>query len=433
MQGRVSYVRMVTPRALPKNEDLAIVTIPPEVHGELNYAELRDRRLDLLVDHYELRVRDIQRCPLGRNQSFRLSRVSDRDSLVNLSPHQHQGLSYRFVNHNRGSNARRVNFNRECWLMLIGYPEDYRSTHEIADTIKSFGRIILWQKDNVLGRVILKARVTELTDVPHYIVISKGDDFEGTSLTGQCEILQQNLMGGGPPDEDIPPGGLDDGFIFPALGLGIGNLQHLPGHQGLWAHGHHQQLLQQGVGNQHLDLNLAQSDLDPHEHPAEEEDNVNQQDHQGDAEMENLQEEEQVDEGNEQGEEQISLSINLGLSINSSSNITEQQQIPDLNLVAPGTDEVHMQEEHFEEYFPEILLALPAQPVNPLVEDAQLENPMEIQENAKDPEQVFQNQQMLIPEAELDGMAMETLNMRFKCSRYPSLNLSKLIWYQFSM
>lgn len=77
VQGRVPYVRMVTPRALPKNEDLAIVTVPPELHGEMTYAELRECVLDLLVDHYGLRVRDVQRCPFGRNQAFvRLARVS---------------------------------------------------------------------------------------------------------------------------------------------------------------------------------------------------------------------------------------------------------------------------------------------------------------------------------------------------------------------
>lgn len=37
---------------------------------------------------------------------------------------------------------------------------------------------------------------------------SKGDDFERVSLTVLCEILQQNLLGGIPQDEDIPPRGL---------------------------------------------------------------------------------------------------------------------------------------------------------------------------------------------------------------------------------
>lgn len=50
--------------------------------------------------------------------------------------------------------------------MLLGHPEDDRSPEEIADTIKSFGRLMFWQRDNVIGRMIIKARVTDLTNVP---------------------------------------------------------------------------------------------------------------------------------------------------------------------------------------------------------------------------------------------------------------------------
>jgi hypothetical protein len=60
----------------------------------------------------------------------------------------------------------------------------------------------------VLARIIIKARVTDLIDIPHYIISSEGDFFEGVSLTVQCEILQQDLFGGMPQDEDIPPWGL---------------------------------------------------------------------------------------------------------------------------------------------------------------------------------------------------------------------------------
>src|SRR5688572_33023522 len=101
--------------------------------------------------------------------------------------------------------------------MLIGFPPDSHSAAKIEDSIRSFGRMILWQKYNVLARVIIKARVTDLIDIPHYLVLSEGDDFEGTSWTVQCEILRQNILGGLLQDGDIPPGGLDDNFIFPGI------------------------------------------------------------------------------------------------------------------------------------------------------------------------------------------------------------------------
>lgn len=116
--------------------------------------------------------------------------MSNRDGLVAHRPQVNQGLSFAFVNRNRGANARRVTFNREFWLMLIGYPANFRSPEEIGDTIKSFGRLMFWQRDNVLARVIVKARVTDMVDIPHYIVISEGDDFESILLIVHCEILQ---------------------------------------------------------------------------------------------------------------------------------------------------------------------------------------------------------------------------------------------------
>jgi hypothetical protein len=225
--GRPKYVRVVTSAPRPVNEDLAIVTITNLPQGEFPFAETRNRILELIEGEYALRVVEIQRSPFARGQAFvRLNRVSDRDSLVHFSPHFHQGLSFSFAKHNRGPNARRVLFNRECWLMLIGFPVDSRNVDEIKGAIKSFGRLILWQKDDILARVIIKARVTSLEDVPHYFVLSEGDDFEGTSLTVQCEIMQQDMLGGQLQDEDIPPGGPGDDFVFPGFGQQQQEMNH---------------------------------------------------------------------------------------------------------------------------------------------------------------------------------------------------------------
>lgn len=56
-----------------------------------------------------------------------------------------------------------------------------------------------------MARVIVKERVTDLEDVPHYIILLEGNDFEGVSTIVQCEIIQQTLLGGLLQDEDIPP------------------------------------------------------------------------------------------------------------------------------------------------------------------------------------------------------------------------------------
>jgi hypothetical protein len=175
VEGRPQFARVVIPRTMPANEDLAIVTVSHLPPGEIQFDFVRNAVLDLLEGNYQLRVADVQKCPFGRGQAFvRLGRVSDRDTLVHHSPHHSQGMVFEFVNHNRGDNARRVLFNRECWLMLIGYPVDNRNMDDIRDIIKPFGRLICWQKDDVLARIYIKARVTDLTDVPHYLIFSEG-------------------------------------------------------------------------------------------------------------------------------------------------------------------------------------------------------------------------------------------------------------------
>lgn len=49
----------------------------------------------------------------------------------------------------------------------------------------------------------IKARVLDLQSVPHFIIFSETAGLEGTV---QCEILQHQLLGGGPPDEEPVPG-----------------------------------------------------------------------------------------------------------------------------------------------------------------------------------------------------------------------------------
>lgn len=219
VEGRPKYSRVVTRGSLPVNEDLAIVTISNLPQGEIPFNQVRNAILGLLEEDYDLRIAEVQRSPFARGQAYiRFTRVSDRDSLVLHSPHHFQGLEFVFVNHNRGANVRRVLFNRECWLMLIGFPPDNRSMDDIKDIIKPFARLICWQRDDVLARIFIKVRVTELSDIPHYIIMSEGDDHEGISFTIQCEIVQQNMLGVQLQDEDIPPGGFEDGeFVFPGF------------------------------------------------------------------------------------------------------------------------------------------------------------------------------------------------------------------------
>lgn len=80
--------------------------------------------------------------------------------------------------------------------MLIGFPLDYWSISYIQDAIKSFGKLLVWEKDlNNLSRIIIKARVLDLDQVPKSTQITDGDGFLSESWTVPCEIIYQTLLG----------------------------------------------------------------------------------------------------------------------------------------------------------------------------------------------------------------------------------------------
>jgi hypothetical protein len=90
----------------------------------------------------------------------------------------------------------------------------------------------LWKNDRgFLTRLMVRARVTNLVDVPHFIVLTDTQGFQSQSWTVQCEIMQQHLLEVLPQDEDPVPPQLDNGqppmFDFIGLGQpGIGPFNH---------------------------------------------------------------------------------------------------------------------------------------------------------------------------------------------------------------
>jgi hypothetical protein len=74
--------------------------------------------------------------------------------------------------------------NYEVWLMLLGFNLDFWEQHDIEKAIAEFGKLIAWQEDpNHLARIIIKARVVDLAEIPWFIVCSEGEEFVGESWT----------------------------------------------------------------------------------------------------------------------------------------------------------------------------------------------------------------------------------------------------------
>ncbi|KAK1610590.1 hypothetical protein QYE76_034263 [Lolium multiflorum] len=137
--------------------------------------------------------------------------VSDRDRLISSSPNQFGDVNISFVKHDEGINWRGVTFNRDVWLLLVGPPLDHMKTEDLNACFSDIGSLLLWERDpNRKGRVLVKVRVTDLQDIPRSIRMTESSRPDAESWTFLVEVLQHNLLGGGPPDEDpLPDEGVD--------------------------------------------------------------------------------------------------------------------------------------------------------------------------------------------------------------------------------
>lgn len=129
----------------------------------------------------------ISKCPFGQAYVM-LNNVFDRDDLVRNSPHQYDDVHIIFQKHNQGLNWRGFTLNRECWLLLVGFPFGNRSIIQLTNSVKSFGKLLLWDRvKSSRSGLVVKVRVVELSDIPSYIVIREGNDFQNESWS--CPVV----------------------------------------------------------------------------------------------------------------------------------------------------------------------------------------------------------------------------------------------------
>lgn len=174
VSGRVPMVRAVaTSRPQRRNETVAIVTFDPLPGIALQFPTVREI-LEEFFEERNVAFSDIQPSHLGQALVCFNSPI-DRDALIINSPMPMGNVHVSFTRHNRGRNWRRVNFNHECWLMLMGFPLDYWQTDYIQDAICSFGKVDNWINNRSrLTRLLVRARVADLQSIPQWIVYSDG-------------------------------------------------------------------------------------------------------------------------------------------------------------------------------------------------------------------------------------------------------------------
>ena len=74
--------------------------------------------------------------------------------------------------------------NCEVSLVLLGYNIDFWSRADIEKIVAEFGKLLVWEEDpHNLARIVVKARVVDMYEIPWFIICSEGEDFEGDSWT----------------------------------------------------------------------------------------------------------------------------------------------------------------------------------------------------------------------------------------------------------
>ena len=178
--NREYMCRAVAPIKPPAtNEDLAIVTFDPLPGNELNFFAVRNVIREFL-DGRNVRYLVVLPCHLGQAY-VRFAHAYDRDNMVSQSPLPFGNTQISFTKHNEGRNWRRVFFNEECWVMMLGFPEDYKSERHIQNAVGAFGRLMLWEEsEGYPGKIMARVRVTNVQAVPHFIVYSDSSMFMET-------------------------------------------------------------------------------------------------------------------------------------------------------------------------------------------------------------------------------------------------------------
>lgn len=153
-------------------------------------------------------------CPCPFGQAYvRFNSPFDRDAMVLQSPHLFGDVHVVFQHHNQGLNWRNLALNRDIWALLVGFPFGKREIHELANAVRSFGKLLLWDRvRSYKATLVVKIRVEELRDVPASIVMGESKDLSSESWTVHVVIVQQENLGGGPPNEDPVPA---DGNLHP--------------------------------------------------------------------------------------------------------------------------------------------------------------------------------------------------------------------------
>jgi hypothetical protein len=106
---------------------------------------------------------------------YQLDNAFEKDLVMASNVHNINGIQVSFINHDHALNRRNWNYSRYGWIMLLGYPSDYRNLAHIDQTGASFGRMVIWHNNGRdLRYVLVKCLYNDPQTVPWSLVLKQG-------------------------------------------------------------------------------------------------------------------------------------------------------------------------------------------------------------------------------------------------------------------
>ena len=218
--------------------DMVVGPIPPLRHDFLAIAEanrfipqhqkeaLRDTIQGLLHESHYFPI-EISDHPLGVgifgfvNSVVRDTVVGTTFELDEFQAEEHIVIS--FVPHDAALNMRLTTYGPQVWLLYIGFPHDYQTSHYIHKSVDKFGELITWNNPREDRKVVLiKARVLSLSRVPKSFVMHQLGGARHC-WTVCVTILRSSDWNAHIPD--APPAGIDppptEGILHPLFEDGL--------------------------------------------------------------------------------------------------------------------------------------------------------------------------------------------------------------------
>ncbi|CAO2148273.1 unnamed protein product [Urochloa humidicola] len=172
------------PSGVKTNENLAIALTTPSIDKE-DFYPMANTLYFFLRDEHFVRNPEIQLCPMG--EAFvRFGSPLECLKFLKGPPLQFGQYQLCFIKHDEGANARTIDMDREAWLMLLCYPNDYRDDSEIERSLAGFAILTHIHRSSNASRVVVKVLVNKEDDIPVEIVVSPWRFSTGSLLDCPC-------------------------------------------------------------------------------------------------------------------------------------------------------------------------------------------------------------------------------------------------------